>query len=127
MAGTPEEDLLGWLDRAEEKVGFDALQDALAQDIEEARLLLYEELGYLSDDQIETLRSASTWRYEELPSIGVTYTSQDVFRDPTTGRFVSRISATWGASPIGYLREEATGKYISFEDAFKMLAKLRGG
>lgn len=96
MAGTPEEDLLSWLDREEERLGFDALDDAMG-DIEVARSLLYDELGYdITDAQFEGLRDALMTRYEELPTVGVEYGRiehdwgyQTTYRDIVSGRFVS--------------------------------------
>ena len=97
MAGTPEEDLLGWLEREEEHLGFGTIQDALG-DIEQARALLYDELGYdITESQFQGLLEASTLRYEELPSVGVIYSRaeqswgyQDLYRDIVSGRLVSR-------------------------------------
>jgi len=96
MPGTPEEDLLAWLEREEERLGFTAIDDAL-DDITAARALLYEELGYdLTDEQFQGLRGALSTRYEDLPAIGVDYSRiehdwgfQSVYRDAVTGRFVA--------------------------------------
>jgi hypothetical protein len=67
-------------------------------DITTARALLYDELGYdITDAQFDALRGAAALRYEELPSIGITYLRveqswgyQDLYRDIATGRFASR-------------------------------------
>jgi len=96
MAGTPEEDLLEWLEREEENLGFTAIEDAL-QDIEKARRLLFDELGYdLTEEQFSGLRGALETKYESLPSISVSHKRveqkwgyQDVYRDVVTGRYVS--------------------------------------
>lgn len=105
MAGTPEEDLLGWLEREEERLGFTTVQEGLTG-IEEARAMLYEELGYdVTEEQFEALKVASTLRYEELPAVGVTY-------------FLRETKAGWYAQ----YRYEPTGRYISAEAAFGLLA-----
>lgn len=96
MAGTPEEDLLGWLEREEERLGFTSIDEALG-DIVKARALFYEELGYdVTDDQFAGLKDALTTRYEEFPAISVSYSRieqpwgyQSVYRDVITGRFLS--------------------------------------
>ncbi|GAH64923.1 unnamed protein product, partial [marine sediment metagenome] len=73
MAGTPEEDLLAWLEREEERLGFTSVDDALT-DISKARDLFYDELGYdVTDDQFGGLQAALYTRYDELPAIGVSY------------------------------------------------------
>lgn len=108
MAGTPEEDLLGWLEREEERLGFSTMQDALG-DVERARALLYDELGYdITEAQFDALRGASTLRYEELPSISVTY---------------SRIEYPWGYQDI--YRDIVTGRFLSGEDVFTLLSGVR--
>lgn len=97
MAGTPEEDLLAWLEREEERLGFTTVDDALT-DISKARTLFYEELGYdMTEEQFSGLKQAIFTRYEELPSIGVSFTRfeqkwgyQEVYRDVITGRFVGK-------------------------------------
>jgi len=96
MAGTPEEDLLGWLEREEERLGFTALETGMS-DIGKARDLFYDELGYdMTDAQFSGLKDAQMTRYEELPAIGVEYRRiehswgyQPTYRDTTTGRFAS--------------------------------------
>ena len=96
MAGTPEEDLLAWLDREEERLGLTGIETALS-DIGKARQMFYDELGYdITDNQFLGLTSALQTRYEDLPAIGVTYHRyehawgfQPVYRDITTGRFLS--------------------------------------
>lgn len=109
MAGTPEEDLLGWLEREEESLGFSDIQDALG-DIEKARLLLYDELGYdITESQFEALQRASMLRYEELPSIGVSY---------------GRIEQAWGYQST--YRDITTGRFVSAEDVFSLLSTTRG-
>lgn len=100
MTGTPEEDLLAWLDREETLYGFSALDDAL-QDIETARSLFYKELGYdLNEEQFEALSRSLTLRYEEFFEVNVAYQRveqawgyQPIYRDTTTGRFISREAA----------------------------------
>lgn len=108
MAGTPEEDLLGWLERAEEHVGFSTMQDALSSDIEEARLMLYKELGYVTDEQFEAFKTTSALRYEELPSVSVSY---------------SLIEHTWGYEAA--YRDITTGRFVSSEDVFSLLSTIR--
>lgn len=109
MAGTPEEDLLGWLEREEESLGFSEVQDALG-DIERARALLYNELGYdVTDSQFDALTGASRMRYEELPSVGVTY---------------SLTEHTWGYEAT--YRDVITGRFVSAEDVFSLLSTIRG-
>lgn len=96
MPGTPEEDLLGWLEREEQRLGFTSVDDGLSN-ISKARDLFFDELGYdVTDAQFQGLKTAQGTRYEDLPAIGVTYGRieqpwgyQDVYRDVTTGRFVS--------------------------------------
>ena len=108
MAGTPEEDLLGWLEREEESLGFSTVADALG-DIETARSLLYDELGYdITEAQFEALTTASVLRYEELPSIGISY---------------SRVEQAWGYQDI--FRDIITGQFISREDVWSLLATIR--
>ena len=97
MAGTPEEDLLGWLEREEERLGFTGVEEGLT-DIEKARSMLYDELGYdVTEEQYGGLKQAQELRYEELPVIGLSHHRveedwgyQSVYRDIVTGRFVSR-------------------------------------
>jgi predicted Ser/Thr protein kinase len=109
MAGTPEEDLLGWLEREEESLGFSTFQDALG-DIERARSLLYDELGYdITEAQFEALTGAAVLRYEELPSIGVSY---------------MRYEHAWGYQDT--YRDIATGRFVSGEDVFSLLSVIRG-
>lgn len=107
MAGTPEEDLLAWLDREEETVGLSSLEDAMG-DIETARSLLYDELGYdITEAQFAGLRDALTTRYEELPSIGVSY---------------QRVEQTWGMQSI--YRDIVTGRFVSGEDVYSLLSTV---
>ncbi len=109
MAGTPEEDLLGWLEREEERLGFTSIDDVL-EDIQKARDLFYDELGYdMTDDQFSGLKDALTTRYEDLPAIGVTY---------------SRIEQSWGYQPV--YRDATTGKFQSGADVRSALDFLRG-
>ena len=110
MAGTPEEDLLGWLEREEERLGFTGVEGALG-DIEKARDLFYDELGYdITDEQFKGLSDALVTRYEELPSIGVIY---------------GRAEQPWGYQP--YYRDVITGRFVSGGDVRSALDKLRGG
>lgn len=110
MAGTPEEDLLGWLEREEERLGFTSIDDALS-DIQKARDLFYDELGYdITDEQFRALGNALTTRYEELPAIGVTY---------------ARIEQPWGYQPV--YRDIVTGRFVAGVDVRAALGTLRGG
>lgn len=108
MAGTPEEDLLAWLEREEERLGFTSVDDALA-DISKARDLFYDELGYdITDDQFRGLQDALTTRYEELPAVGVSY---------------GRVEQMWGYQPV--YRDVATGRFVSGADVRAALEFLR--
>ena len=99
MAGTPEEDLLGWLEREEEELGFADVENALT-DIGKARALFYDSLGMeMTDDQFAGLKDAQFLRYDELPSISTSFERiyhksfagyQESYRDTMTGRFVSK-------------------------------------
>jgi len=110
MAGTPEEDLLAWLEREEERLGFTSVDDALG-DITRARDLFYDELGYdITDDQFRGLSGANYSRYEELPAIGVSY---------------GRVEQPWGYQPV--YRDITTGRFTSGGDVRSALATLRGG
>lgn len=110
MAGTPEEDLLAWLEREEERLGFTSVDTGL-EDISKARDLFYDELGYdVTDDQFKGLQDALTTRYEEFPAIGVSY---------------SRIEQAWGYQPV--YRDAVTGRFTSGGDVRAALTTLRGG
>lgn len=110
MAGTPEEDLLAWLEREEERLGFTSVDDAL-RDIQKARDLFYDELGYdITDEQFRALSNTLNVRYEELPAVGVEY---------------SRIEQPWGYQPI--YRDVVTGRFVSGVDVRAALGELRGG
>ena len=97
MATQQGEAYLDWLEREEERLGFAAVDTGLA-DIKSARDLLYEELGYdVTEKQFEALKDAVITRYEELPSIGISYDRvehawgyQDTYRDIITGRFTAK-------------------------------------
>lgn len=109
MAGTPEEDLLAWLEREEERLGFTSVDDALT-DISRARDLFYDELGYdVTDDQFKGLQDALYTRYDELPVIGIEY---------------SRIEQSWGYQPV--YRDIITGRFISGQAVRDALDFLRG-
>ena len=108
MAGTPEEDLLEWLERAEEHVGFSELQDVLLIPFAEAQEMLYKQLGYVAEGSFEALKEASTLRYEELPSIGVSY---------------KLVEHGWGRQST--YRDVITGRFVSGEDAFSLLNTIR--
>ena len=110
MAGTPEEDLMAWLEREEERLGFTSVDDGLS-DISKARDLFYDELGYdITDDQFKGLGNALNTRYTELPAIGVNY---------------SRIEQSWGYQPV--YRDLITGRFVSGADVSAALDILRGG
>jgi len=105
---TPEEDLLEWLEREEEILGFANVQDALL-DIDTARELFYNELGYdITEAQFRALGGASTLRYEELPAIGIAY---------------EREEHIWGYQDI--YRDKVTGRYTAKEDVYSLLATIR--
>jgi len=108
MAGTPEEDLLGWLEREEQRLGFGAVDTGL-EDLDKARDLFYDELGYdVTESQFEALKGAVYTRYEELPSIGITY---DRYEQP------------WGFQDT--YRDVITGRFTAKEDVFNLLATIR--
>jgi len=110
MAGTPEEDLLAWLEREEERLGFTSVDDALG-DIAKARDLFYDELGYdVTEEQFGGLQDALYTRYEELPAIGVSY---------------ERVEHRWGYQPS--YRDVITGRFVAGADVRSALATLRGG
>uniref|UniRef100_A0A6H1ZWF6 Uncharacterized protein n=1 Tax=viral metagenome TaxID=1070528 RepID=A0A6H1ZWF6_9ZZZZ len=96
MAGEMSEAYLEWLEREEETVGLGAAMRA-ATDIEEAKKLLTEELGYTpTDAQVEAFTGAGTMKYKTMPEIGVGFEriehvwgKQSTYRDILTGRFVS--------------------------------------
>lgn len=97
MAGTPPEDLLEWLLREEEVLGIGAVERGLV-DIDSARRLLYEELGYEpTDAQLAAFAEGGALKYERLPEIGVrfemveyTYGFRPWYRDIATGQRVSK-------------------------------------
>lgn len=108
MAGTPEEDLLGWLEREEERLGFTTVEGGLA-DIDRARTLFYDELGYdVTEEQFGGLKAAQYLRYEELPTIGVSY---------------GRIEQAWGYQET--FRDVITGRFVGKADVFDLLAMIR--
>ena len=108
MAGTPEEDLLAWLEREEESLGFASVESGL-QDIDRARDLFFDELGYnLTDDQFAGLQAASYLRYEELPTIGISY---------------GRIEQKWGYQAT--YRDVITGRFATKGDVYSLLATIR--
>ena len=110
MAGTPEEDLLAWLEREEENLGFTSVEGGLS-DIAKARDLFYDELGYdITDGQFKGLQDALVMRYEELPTIGVSY---------------SRVEQPWGYQPS--YRDMITGRFVSGTDVRSALEVLRRG
>ncbi len=110
MAGTPEEDLLAWLEREEERLGFTAVAVGLS-DIESARNLFYEELGYdMVDGQFEGLREAMVTKYEEFPSLGISFSRREY-----PGGFQS------------VYRDKATGRFIALADVQSLLETIRGG
>lgn len=84
-----------WLQREEEVVGFDATVRA-SVDMEEARRLLFGELGFEpTEAQLGAFQQAGIARYEMLPQLGVTHAMeehwwgyQSTYRDIVTGRYV---------------------------------------
>lgn len=108
MAGTPEEDLLAWLEREEERLGFTSVEDGLS-DIAKARDLFFDELGYdITDSQFVGLRDAQYLRYDELPAIGMSY---------------GRIEQSWGFQET--YRDVITGRFVAKVDVFDLLATIR--
>ena len=108
MATQTGEAYLDWLEREEERLGFAAIDTGLT-DIDKARDLFYEELGYdMTEGQFEALKGAVTTRYEELPSIGVSY---------------GRIEQAWGYQET--FRDIITGKFVAKADVFDLLTTIR--
>jgi len=108
MAGTPEEDLLAWLEREEEAVGFAAFEEAMT-DFQKARVMYFEQVGLdMSEDQFAALTAVGYTRYVELPAAGVTFTLRET-------------KAGWYAQ----YKYEPTGQFISSEAAFGLLAMER--
>lgn len=109
MAGTPEEDLLAWLDREEQRLGLTGIETALS-DVSKARQMFYDELGYdITDGQFTGLRSALESRYEELPAIGIEY---------------ARYEHSWGFQPM--YRDIVSGRFVSAGDVAASLSFYRG-
>lgn len=105
MAGTPPEDLLEWLLREEETLGIDAVERGLI-DIEAARALLYEELGYdPTESQLAGFQEAGQLKYERLPAVGVGF---------------ERVAFPWGYQPR--YRDIVTGRYIGKADVSALIA-----
>lgn len=109
MAVTSEEKYMDWLDREEERLGFTAIEDAMG-DIEDARALFYEELGYdMTEGQFLALKGTLQTRYEEFPAISITF---------------ERIEQKWGYQPA--YRDITTGRFVSREDVYSLLTTIRG-
>lgn len=95
MPKEPEERYLEWMEREEEMVGFDWCVRA-SEDVEEARKLLYSELGYEpTEAQTKSFMEAGVRRYEQLPALGVRHGMvemkwgyQSTYRDIITGRYI---------------------------------------
>ena len=108
MADTPPEDLMEWLMREEERLGIAKTQRATLE-IEEAKEMLFEELGYEpTEAQVDSFMETGKTRYEIMPEVGVTsrryervWGYQMVYTDVPTGKFLSyaevskRIKAAW--------------------------------
>lgn len=90
-----------WLEREEERLGIVTTQRATT-DIEEAKKMLYGELGYEpSETQVSTFMEMGKARYEIMPEVGVTslrferpWGYQTTYRDVTTGKFISYAETT---------------------------------
>lgn len=116
MVGTPEEDLLAWLEREEERLGFATVETGLT-DIDRARALFYDELGYdITDEQFMGLKQAEYLRYEELPAVDIRYEGRTIFRDKL-GRFTTKELA-WSSEYEHYYRDLLTGRLMTSEAAF---------
>jgi len=97
MAGTPPEDLLAWLTREEEVLGAGVIERSLT-DLEEARKLLYQELGYEpTEPQLEAWQQAGVSKYEALPELGIqlfpverVWGTQYSYYSYATHRFISK-------------------------------------
>lgn len=97
-----------WLEREEERLGMGATVRA-SEDVEVARDLLYEELGYdPSEAQVSSFMEMGKARYEVMPEVGITsarferpWGYQTVYRDIATGKFMAfrgvseRIKGYW--------------------------------
>ena len=96
VVGT-EERYLEWLEREEEVLGLDAIIRA-STDIEKARRLLFDELGYTPTDmQLDAFMGAGYVKFEALPEIGVRFAREEhawgyepVYKDLITGQYTSR-------------------------------------
>lgn len=96
MPKAPEERYMEWLIRVEEEFGLAATQRGTLE-IEEARRLLYEELGFEpTESQVSSFMMFGKARYEIMPEIGIMsyrferpWGYQMVYRDIPTGRFIS--------------------------------------
>lgn len=106
MAGTPPEDLLEWLTREEEILGTDAIERGMI-DVEAARSLLYEELGYEpTESQLEAWMGAGVTKYETLPEIGVSLFS---------------IERAWGTQYTYY--SYATHRFVGVSEVMEAVRK----
>lgn len=97
-----------WLEREEERLGVARTQRGTT-DIEEAKAMLFEELGYEpTEAQVSTFMNIGKARYEIMPEVEVTsyrferpWGYQMVYRDVPTGRFIAyrevseRIKGYW--------------------------------
>ena len=96
MAGTPEEDLLAWLEREEQNLGFTTVEGGL-ENLTKARALFYDELGYdITESQFAALKDSQILRYSELPMIGAAY---------------DRVEQAWGWQPVFRIK----GRFASWE------------
>jgi len=108
MAGTPEEDLLGWLEREEEHFGFSEFEDMMT-DFEKARKMWYDEMGWdMTEEQFTSLHHAADLRYDELPSISINFS----LREYKSG---------W----VPQYRDVVSGRFVAGADVFNLLATIR--
>jgi hypothetical protein len=100
MAKSKEERYLEWLEREEESLGLDTML-MVSEDIDYARQLLWQELGYEpTEAQLDAFTATANIKYAILPDVGVHYERieqawgfQPTYRDISTGRFISRDEA----------------------------------
>jgi len=96
MPKEPAERYMEWLEREEERLGIGATARA-TEDVEAAKRLLYEELGFdPSEAQVSAFMDIGKARYEIMPEVNITsarlerpWGFQTSYRDVRTGRFTS--------------------------------------
>jgi len=97
MPKDPEERYLEWLDREEEKLGTDFMERATF-DVDTFRTMLKDELTPEAlAGNVQAILDAAETKYRDLGGVGAMFDrlqhawgSQPIYRDLTTGRFISR-------------------------------------